>query len=68
MKPLFRPTSLVKKKRCQFAFIIYAHSPRRADEPASYCRRYPPNAKHSAEGAMRPLFRPTSLYSSRTNP
>ena len=24
-------------------------SPRRADEPASSCRRYPPNAKHLAE-------------------
>ncbi|MDP2834376.1 MAG: hypothetical protein Q8Q28_13990, partial [Pseudomonadota bacterium] len=32
---------------------------RRADEPASSCRRYPPNAKHSAEGAIKPLFRPT---------
>ena len=30
---------------------IEVNSPRSADEPASSCRRYPPNAKHSAEGA-----------------
>ncbi|MDP2831810.1 MAG: hypothetical protein Q8Q28_00630 [Pseudomonadota bacterium] len=36
-------------------------STRRADEPASSCRRYPPNVKHSAEGAIKPLFRPTLL-------
>ena len=33
----------------------------RADELASSCRRYPPHDRHTAEGAMKPLFRPTSL-------
>ena len=36
-------------------------SSRRACEPASFCRRYPPNVQHSAEGAIKPLFRPTLL-------
>jgi len=39
----------------------YRGTTRRADEPASSCRRYPPDAKHSAEGAIKPLFRPTLL-------
>jgi hypothetical protein len=42
--------------------VVRNNSKRRADEPASYCRRYPPNAKHPAEGAMKPLFRLTSLF------
>jgi hypothetical protein len=51
MMPLFRPTWLDNG----------GFSPRRVDEPASFCRRYPPHVWHSAEGAMKPLFRPTRL-------
>jgi len=47
---------------------LLSQSKRRADEPASYCRRYPPNAKHPAEGAMKPLFRPASLVKKKRCP
>jgi len=47
----------------KISVIHLVGSPRRADEPASFCRRYPPNVKHTAEGAINLLFRPTLLLS-----